>query len=273
MSADDDSIAPEVGRWAEDKHARIRAYLELAAKPAARSFLRPGKGGFYYIDPFCGPGRATIRGTDQEIDGSAIVAAQAARSSGAPFTCIYIADLVADHVNACAARLRALGETVRTYEGSALSTSAEIARDLPGRGLHFAFLDPYDLEALPFEVIKRLAAFKHVDILVHFSSMDVQRNVDRYLTMATSPLDTFAPGWRTRVNAQMAKHEQRRHVREHWQALMAQLDMPTAQSIEHIQGSKKQSLYWLLFAARHTLAHKFWDAIVKASQPQRGFDF
>jgi len=103
--------------------------------------------------------------------------------------------------------------------------------------------------------------------------MDVQRNVDRYLTMATSPLDSFAPDWRTRVQVRMPKAEQRRHVLAHWQALMAQLDMPTAQAVEHILGSKNQSLYWLLFAARHKLAHKFWDAIVKASKPQRGFDF
>jgi three-Cys-motif partner protein len=268
----DSQPPPEVGRWSEDKHERIRAYLKLAAKPAAKSFLGRGKAGFCYIDPFCGPGRATIRETGLEIDGSALVAAQAARSAGAPFSCIYIADLLAEHVDACAARLRGRGETVCTYVGPALETSAAITRDLPTRGLHFSFLDPYDLQALPFDVIKRLSAFKHMDILVHFSAMDVQRNVDRYLTMPISPLDAFAPRWRERVQVRMPKRDQRRHVREHWQSLLAQLGMPTAQSIEHIQGSKNQSLYWLLFAARHPLAHKLWDAIVKASKPQRGFD-
>ena len=82
MSPHDDPQPTEVGQWAEEKHARIRAYLKLAAKPALKNFLAPGKAGFYYVDPFCGPPRARIRGTDQEIDGSAIVAAQAARVTG-----------------------------------------------------------------------------------------------------------------------------------------------------------------------------------------------
>jgi len=46
------SELPEVGPWAEDKHARIRAYLELAAKTVGKKFIAPGKAGFFYID--CG---------------------------------------------------------------------------------------------------------------------------------------------------------------------------------------------------------------------------
>lgn len=269
----DDSDLPEVGPWAEDKHARVRAYVDLAAKTVGKNFVGPGKGGFCYIDPFCSAGRARVKGTDRVIDGSSIVAADAARDAGAPFTAMFIADIKQDYVEQCAARLRERGERVRTYVGPASDTSIKIARDLPKHGLHFAFLDPFNLQALPFEVIQQFATFKRMDILVHFSSMDLQRNFDEFLSSETSPLDTFAPGWRLKVSLQMPRDEQRRVVREHRQELMAGAGFPTADGIHHMQGSKNQTLYWLLFAAKAKLARNFWDAILQASDPQRGFNF
>lgn len=269
----DNSQLPEVGPWTEDKHARVRAYIKLAAKTVGKNFVGIGKGGFYYIDPFCGAGRAKIRDTERQIDGGALVAADAARTAGVPFTCLYIGDIEEKNVEACAARLRERGETVRTYVGPAIATSAKIARDLPPRGLHFAFLDPFNLEALPFEVIKHLAALARMDILVHFSSMDLQRNFDEFLTSETSPLDNFAPGWRNKVHLKMPREEQRRRVREHWQTAMAEIGIPTAGGIEHVQGSKNQTLYWLIFAAKNKLARKFWNAILAASNNQRCFSF
>lgn len=267
----DDVKLPEVGPWAEDKHARVRAYIDLAAKTVGKDFIGsgPGKGGFFYIELFCGPGRARIKDTNREIDGSVLVAAAAARSAGAPFTCIYIADINPAYVEACAARLRERGENVRTYVGPALTTSAEIARDLPRYGLHVAFLDPFNLEHLPFGIIKNLATLGRMDILVHFSAMDLQRNFDEFLRSDESALDTFAPGWRNKVPLQMGKQEQRRNAREHWEELLADIGLPTAGRIELIRGSKNQPLYWLIFAAKHERARRFWDAILAASTPQR----
>lgn len=249
----DESQLPEVGPWAEDKHARVRAYVDLAAKAVGKNFVGQGKGGFFYIDPFCGAGRARMKDTDRVIEGSPLVAAAAARAAGAPFTRMYIADIKQGYVEQCAARLRERGEIVRTYVGPASGTSAEIARDLPPHGLHFAFLDPFNLEALPFEVIRRFASFKRMDILVHFSAMDLQRNFDEFLRIDESALDSFAPGWRSKVPVQMGKREQRHNAREHWEALMAEVGLPTAGRIELIRGTKNQPLYWLIFAAKSDL--------------------
>lgn len=269
----DVSELPEVGPWAEDKHARVRAYVDLAAKTVGKNYVGPGKAGFCYIDPFCSAGRARVKGTDRVIDGSPLVAADAASRAGAPFTCMYIADIEQHYVEQCAARLRERGGQVRTYVGPASITSIEIARDLPKHGLHFAFLDPFNLKAFPFEVIRHLAAFKRMDVLVHFSAMDLQRNFDEFLRIDESALDAFAPDWRSKVPVQMGKREQRRNAREHWEALMADVGLPTAGRIELIRGTKNQPLYWLIFAAKSDLARKIWDVILQASTPQRGFNF
>jgi hypothetical protein len=53
-------------------------------------------------------------------------------------------------------------------------------------GLHFALLDPHNLGALSFSIIEQLAKLKHVDILVHVSVSDLQRNVDLYSSEAMS---------------------------------------------------------------------------------------
>ena len=43
--------------------------------------------------------------------------------------------------------------------------------------LHFAFLDPYNLEQLPFSIIEKLASVQRMDMLIHVSVLDLQRNI------------------------------------------------------------------------------------------------
>ena len=62
-----------VGEWAEQKHARIRKYIDIS-RAVRRKFVK-GKGGATYIDLFCGPGRARVRETTRIVDGSALAAA------------------------------------------------------------------------------------------------------------------------------------------------------------------------------------------------------
>src|SRR5687767_4842370 len=73
-----------VGGWAEQKHARIRKYVDISR--AVRRMFLEGKGGATYIDLFCGPGRARVRETTRIIDGSALVAAKEAIESRTPFS-------------------------------------------------------------------------------------------------------------------------------------------------------------------------------------------
>src|SRR3990172_6945115 len=73
-----------VGPWAEEKHARIRKYVDISH--AARRKFVEGQGGATYIDLLCGPGRARIRDTTRIIDGSCLVAAVEAIKSKSPFT-------------------------------------------------------------------------------------------------------------------------------------------------------------------------------------------
>lgn len=256
-----------VGAWVAEKHLRLEKYITISG-PTRRKY---GRGGTTYIDLFCGPGRARIRGTTKIVDGSALVAAKTSTDVGAPFTDLFIGDTNQSFVDFTRARLAGTRINVGSCTGPAEATSQWVASTAPKLALHFAFLDPYDLKTLPFVVIQRLAAFKRMDILIHVSAQDLQRNLDRYLLSAKSPLDVFAPGWRSKVKNTANKREARRQVFEHWLSLIRELDMQPAQGVEDVTGSRSQHLYWLVFVARHELAIKFWEEI-RAVTKQKALD-
>ena len=179
---------------------KIRGSKYVDISRAVRKKFVTGKGGATYIDLFCGPGRARIRGTNQILDGSCLVAAKEAISGGTAFSEVYVADVNEPFADAASVRLRQIGVSVHKYTGPAESTVQQIAEKIGSFGLHFAFLDPYDLKSLPFSVVQRLAKFKHMDMLIHVSAQDLQRNLRRYIKSKRSPLDSFAPAWRDAVD-------------------------------------------------------------------------
>lgn len=191
-----------VGSWAQEKHLRLRHYVDIS-RAARRKFDRNSS----FIDLYCGPGRAVIKDTGVAIPGSAIAAcAEAARYTS--FGAIHIADLDATNVSFCQERLNREGlGPVSTYAGKAEETARQVVSKLPRSGLHFAFLDPYSVQALPFQVIQTLAELPKMDLLIHFSAMDMQRNVKQL--MSNGKLDLFAPGWHEQVDSAVQGQERR----------------------------------------------------------------
>lgn len=248
-----------VGEWADQKHARIRKYVDIS-RAARRKFIN-GAGGATYIDLFCGPGRARIRETTRIVDGSAVVAAREAIDSMTPFTEIHIADTNESFLDAAEKRLRCLNVRVKRCKGQADDSVQAITRVLNPHGLHFALLDPYDLKSLPFTVIRQLAGIERIDILVHFSQQDLQRNLRRYIKMGESPLDRFSPGWRKVIDEMRGDDVIRTKILKHWLELIRNCNMQTAEGVEEVTGTKNQHLYWLVFIARNDLAIRFWDEI------------
>lgn len=250
----------EVGEWAAEKHERLRKYVEIS-RAARRMYLGPRKAGATYIDLFCGPGRASVRDTRAIIDGSPVVAWKSARDCQTPFTALHIADVDPDYLRAAAARLRNLEAPVNAYKGPAIDTVSQVTAHLNTYALHFAFLDPYSLEDLPFAVIERLATLRRMDMLIHVSVQDLQRNLRRYVRSPRCPLDKFAPGWRNAIDANSKDSLIRHQILTHWLGLIQRLGTQPAEGIELVTAAKKQPLYWLVLVASHKLAHKLWDAI------------
>jgi three-Cys-motif partner protein len=268
-STDESGLPVEdVGRWAIDKHKILTDYVQ-ASSGVRRRFLDAGAG---YIDAFCGPGRSRIRTTGQLIDGSAVAAFKKARESHAQFTSINISDANPNLLTAAKQRLTALGAPLRAIPGPASKALPQIVRGLTSYGLHFAFLDPHNLGTLSFDLFESLATLSRIDVIVHVSLADLQRNADRYASAAYDQFDRFAPGWRDHVRTDVNQGSLRAAIMQYWSKKVMKLGLPTAKHCELITGSKGQRLYWLIFLAKHELAHQLWLKISSTAKAP-GFGF
>jgi three-Cys-motif partner protein len=261
---DDDLPVQEVGPWAKEKHERLRKYVDIS-RAARRKFIE-GTGGAAYIDLYCGSGRSHIRDTAETIEGSPLVAFQCASDGGVPFSAIHIADAVEGVCRAAQKRLEALGASPIIHVGQAEQTAQRIVGQLNPHGLHFAFLDPYNLEQLPFSVFEALARLKRIDILIHVSAQDLQRNLDAYSSSKVSPLDRFAPGWREAVDLGQSQSATRAAYMAYWSSKLETLGLPPARRAELVSATtKNQRLYWLVFVSRSEFAKGLWDKIRNVS--------
>lgn len=259
-----------VGPWASEKHERLRKYVD-AYRSARAMFLPPrGRGGASYIELFAGPGRSQVEGAGHFIDGSPLVAIKAAQRSGARFSELHFNDLDADNVGALRQRITNLGAAAQIYNDKAETAVDHVIQSLNPTGLHFAFLDPYNLESLPFSIIKRLARLNRMDMLIHVSIFDLQRNLRRYLSDGRI-LDSFMPGWRDVVDANRGDQAVRTDLLRHWLGLIKSLGTTPADGIELVSATGGQRLYWLVFVSAHPLGRKLWDDISNVNHQGRLF--
>jgi len=265
IDGDDELPAEEVGAWAKEKHDRLRRYLNISRSARNKFLMGPSKSATF-IDLFCGPGRALVKETGEWIDGSAVAAWKISQEKGAPFSEVYVADRDGNRRAATVARLSRLGAPVRELTGEAVNAAAEVARTINPYGLHFAFVDPFNLGALDFRIIQSLATLKRIDMLIHVSAMDLQRNLGINIGADGSAFDSFAPGWREKVDLARPQQAIRQQVVEYWRDLVAGLGKKPSTRMELITGTNGQRLYWLLLAADNDLAHKFWNVATDNGQ-------
>lgn len=258
VEGDDGLPAEDVGPWAKEKHDYLCRYIDIS-RGARQKFIGPGKAGATYIDLFCGPGRARIR-QGEFIDGSCVAAWRKSVEGGAPFSQVLIADVDQTRLDAAVARLRSAGAPVEAFCGKAVDTAGRILQRLSPYGLHFTFLDPFNLGHLDFQIFKTLSARKRMDIIVHLSKMDLQRNLDRNIASAVSALDAFAPGWRDVVTVEQTQRGIRSELVDYWKGLVSRAGFEASPDMRLLKGSRDQHLYWLLLLASHDLAHRFWKA-------------
>lgn len=251
-----------VKEWARSKYQVVDHYVEICRN------VRIKHGGGCYIELFSGPGRVLIRNDQNSTEGSPLVAWQRSAhphtGRAKPFDQCFFADADAANVEALRARAGALNIPAKVFRGNAEETVDEVVRCLPPNGFHFAFLDPFNIQTLPISIIEKLAQWERMDILVHFSVMDVVRNMGLNLTGATNNLEPFAPNWRRTIEENL--DETRRRYFEHWKALAARLGKKVVGHPLPVKHKGKE-LYWLVLLSRHQLAEKFWDAI-RPSTPQ-----
>jgi three-Cys-motif partner protein len=254
----------KVGGWSEEKHVALSRYIDSARKARVKWPYAS------FIDLFSGPGRVINRESKVISDGGVLSAWRMSQQGGAPFNEVFIGDVDAESVLACEKRLVAAGASVHAHVGTASITVDEVLAALP-KGLHFAFLDPFSIEHLDFEIIRKLSSRPNIDILIHFSVMDVQRNIGGDFKLSSSRLDAAAPGWRENLSLDaVPKHEQVGVYLQYWESLVSNLaNMQVAQSKPLFVNMNRGPLYRLIHLSRHPLAQKLWNTAAMPNSPQQ----
>lgn len=271
VDGDDGLPAEEVGSWAKDKIASLCRYIEISSA-VRRKWIGPGRGNCTYVELFCGPGRSKIRRTCEFIDGSCVAAWRASVSKKTPFDGMFIADADDDRRAMAVQRLKRAGAPVVEVKGDAITAARQIRSLLPARALNFVFIDPYSLGAFDFGVIEAFAGFRYIDILVHISKMDLQRNTKMNVAAQRKEFDRFAPGWKSAVDLNQNHSAVRREVLEFWRQKVEALKISTSANMELIKSDGGQHLYWLTLVAKHDVAHNFWKKASNRSGQYGMFD-
>jgi three-Cys-motif partner protein len=139
-----------------------------------------------------------------------------------------------------------------------------MARAVPQNALVLAYLDPYNLAYLSFGIIRALGELRHIDFVVHFSTMDLQRNVEMELDPRRARFDVAAPGWRETLNANgLSKAALRRAFFEYWTSLVESLGFTLSNQAPLVRGDRNEPLYRLVSFSRHPFANGIWDDVAK----------
>lgn len=255
----DDLPVNEAGVWTIEKHQVLHDYV-TASHGARRHF----EGNTSYIDLFSGPARTWLKEAGPIVNGSPLVAYEAAEKSGDPFGKFFLADINEEHLLAASKRLAARGVVPQMFVGPAEETVHKVCAVLNPRGLHFAFLDPYNLTQLPFSVLRALSKFQHMDMLVHVSVMHWKRELPKWIVNnAPCVLDTFMPGWREKVDVNRPQNVIRVQLFDYWCELIRGLNMVPSENVRAIDNSKEVDIYWLVLVSRHKLADKLWGSVAQ----------
>jgi three-Cys-motif partner protein len=256
-----------VGYWVPQvKHTYLAKYVE-GTRRAREKFKHR-----IFIDPFCGPGRIQVKGEEQTRPGGAQIAWLHSLLDNISFTSCLVGDIDSQRSSACVERLSAMGSPVTGFVGPATSTVAEMMRGIPKSALCLAYLDPYNLQYLSFSVIESLAKLPFVDFAVHFSTMDLRRNVYMEYNPERARFDEAAPGWRNHIDPNaFIRGDADEAFFEYWCSLITRLGFVISHRMPLVRDDGNRPLYHLVFFSRHPLPNRIWEDVAQGKN--REFDF
>jgi three-Cys-motif partner protein len=258
-----------VGQWTADKHYYLKQYID-ATRAVRADYLPPkGQGGAAFIDLFAGPGVVRVRESGEMREGSPLIAL---RHNVAPFTRLIFCDLDTDNVRALKVRTAPEADRVSLIEGDCNEKVGEILETVPEHGLNIALIDPFGLQALKFDTLKRLAEFKRMDLVVHFPTGDIKRNLGQNEgTRQRLDQAIGTPDWASKISSPKDVAA----LIDVFKQELAQLGY-LSQHVrsQPIKNSNNVPLYYLVYASKSDRGDKIWQSITKnAPSGQRGFGF
>jgi len=245
--------------WSREKHDRVAKYIEASAGPR-RWWLDPsrGGGGAAYIDLFAGPGRARVQEGGEFVDGSPLIALKHTKS---PFTKLIFCELDEENVSALSRRIVGDKRAV-VVPGDCNETIEKVAALVPPSGLNLALIDPFRVSHLKFATVERLGHFKYMDLLIHFPSSHMKRQIGKELF---DHIDAFfaSDDWRSKLPKM---EDVPRLLIAAFRRRLALLGYSSEDvHSEPVRGSSGNVLYYMVYLSKDKKGDQIWNALTKTT--------
>lgn len=259
----------ESGTWVREKLYYLERYLDIFSVGMKKKWA----GKIFYIDLFSGPGKCRIRETEEEIDGSPLIALKF------DFAKYYFFESDPECYRALLARrqTRAAHKDVEIIPGDCNTLIDKVK--LPPSSVTLAFIDPTGLSPLVFETIRALTANRKVDLIINFhEGMGIRMNIHQHAKKEGGALDSFVGSgrWRQRSGSgPSAIDDLCREITLEFEDNLRGLGYQTVDR-DHIpvKTDLNSLLYYLIFASKHPRGNEFWRKITLISPyGQRKFEF
>lgn len=146
---------------------------------------------------------------------------------------------------------------VKIIEGDCVASIEDIASEIPLHSLNFALIDPFGPSGLRWSVLERLAQFPRMDLLIHFPTGSLKRNLHNH------PDFNQMVGASESLSDVPGAHDVGKAM-EQLRENLARLGYSGKQvRCIDIRNSKKTILYHLFFASKKQLADDIWSSIAK----------
>lgn len=205
--SDDGLLAPEVGKWAEEKHGYVSYYSKLFSTGMKAKWDQR-----VYIELYAGAGYNRIRDTATFIAGSPIQALLLEH----PFDKYIFCEENTESLEVLKIRVQraAPSANVAYVPGDCNRQVKNILAEIPAhstnhRVLSLCFVDPYDI-GIKFDTLRQLST-RFTDFLILLALyMDANRNYENYVKEKSVKVDQFlgSDDWRGRWGVAQMSGEQ-----------------------------------------------------------------
>jgi len=265
----DGLVAPEVGEWSRQKNLRLWNYLGIFT-----TGMKKVQDYRVYVDLFAGAGKNRVRGTDEWLLGSPVLAL----SVRDPFDRLIFCEKDPGKAAALETRanqMRPDGVHVLNLDANTDDIS-RVAELIPGgKTLTFCFVDPYDID-FNFAQLERLTRNRRMDVLILLAvQMDARRNLATYVKDGNEKIGRLLGRSDWRDDWKAAESDGIPFARWLTSAFTSSMlrigyvrpkdgDMQTVT----LRDASNVGLYYLAFYSKHPLGYKFWREAVKGATAQ-----
>ncbi|MCF8239770.1 MAG: three-Cys-motif partner protein TcmP [Melioribacteraceae bacterium] len=269
---DDGLLIDSAGCWAERKYDLIDQYANMFATSMKNRWDNR-----IYIDLFSSSGYAQIRGTDNIVMTSPLIAADVRNKFDKYIFC----DCDPVKIDSLKRRVtRDFPEIIADYVIGDINDSVnEVLKKLPKfssdfTGLTFCLVDPYKLDNLSFETILSLSKYR-IDFMILIPSfMDINRNEKNYIkedsNLVSKFLDTrnWRELWEETKNNGMTFGTFFVKLFNQRMESAGFLKLYDNEFVLIRNPENKSPLYHLAFYSKSELGKKFWNNAIKGTSNQ-----